>query len=344
MPSAMCKVELSVVPSIAVALLLAASLIGCGTTSGTSSNSSKEVIARVGDAAIYRAEVDHWASAIGRGNSVGTVLGKASGTPRERALKFLIASSWIIGEAEEQGLSISNAAVERGLQEKIAQAPGGRSEFQEELASTGQTLGDVKREVKSALAVAALRDAVAKRVPPISATEVRSYYAHHRRSFYLPDRRLVDLIEQIPGYADAVALGRQLGPGAPFAKRAIRELVRRETPAEAANRRNGQLVQMIFAATPGRVAGPAIFNGQWVIAVVRKLIPAEIQPLRAVRGELSKTLIARRRKQALNRFAAAYARKWTARTSCRAGYVVQKCSEYRGGRAAERNPLTGHKD
>ncbi len=318
-------------------LLPIAALAGCGSASGTSG----AVVVRVGDDSIGRSRVEHWAGAIGRGNSVGTALGPTSGTPRERALEFLISSSWVLGEAADEGLSISSAAVEQGLREKIDALPNGRSEFDEELSSTGQTPADVKLEVKSSLAAAMLRNAVAKRVPAVTPIELASYYARHRHSFLLPDRRSVDLIEAIQGHAHAIALGKRLGPGAPFAKGAIRELVRRETPAEIVNRNNGQLIHTIFAATPGRVAGPARFNGGWVLAVVRKLIPAGIQPLSAVRGELSKTLAVGRRDRALKQFAAAFVRKWTARTSCSPGYIVQKCSEYRGAHAGERNPLTG---
>jgi hypothetical protein len=324
----------------AAALLLAAALAGCGTASGTPSRSLNQVVVRVGAVMIDRAEVEHWARAIEQGNSVATVFGKLSGTPREKALEFLISSSWTIGQAQAQRLPIPISDIERGLQEKVDAAPNGRSEFQEELASTGQTLDDVKLEVESALAVKALRDAVAMHVPALTRAEVASYYARHRRSFYLPDRRLVDLIEQIPGYGHAVSLGNQLGPGARFAKRAIRELVRRESPAEAVDRMNGQLVHMIFATAPGRVSKPAMFNGRWVLAVVRKLVPAAIQPLTVVRGELSKTLAAQRRQQALKRFATAFVRRWTARTSCSPGYVVQKCSQYRGA-LAQGNPLVG---
>ncbi len=322
---------------LGTALLLAVALAGCGSAGGHSS----EPVARVGNTTIDRAEVDHWASVISRGNSVGMALGQTSGTPRERALKFLISSAWVIGEAEERELSIANAAVERGLQKEIDEAPNGRSEFDEEIASTGQTLADVRLELKLTLAVARLRDAVVKRLPAVTRAEVASYYAHHRRKFYVPDRRLVDLIEQIHGYARAIALGRQLGPGARFAKLAIRELVGRESAAEAAGRMNGQLVHMIFAATSGRVAGPAMFNGGWVLGVVRKLIPAGIQPLSAVRVELSKTLATERKERALKQYTAAFVHKWTGRTSCSRGFVVQSCSEYRGARLAEENPLAG---
>jgi hypothetical protein len=318
------------------ALALAGALAGCGSASGTSSGDSpSQVVVRVGDARIDRGEVEHWARAIARGSSVGTALGKGSGTPRERALGFLISSKWIIGELEEEKLSISNAAVERGLKEKIDAAPAGRSEFEEELTSTGQTLADVKLEVKSALAVARLRDAVAKRVPAVTPGEVTSYYDHHRQRFYLPDRRVVYLIEGIHDYGHALALAREVRPGARLTDPWFRELVSRSP--EVADR--GKLAHMIFAATPGRVAGPARFFDDWVLAVVRKLIPAGIQPLAAVRRELSKTLAVARRERTLKRFAAAYVRNWSARTSCSAGYVVQKCSQYRGA-LRQGNPLT----
>jgi hypothetical protein len=83
-----------------------------------------------------------------------------------------------------------------------------------------------------------------------------------------------------------------------------------------------------------------MFFGHWVLAVVKKLIPAGIQPLVVVRAEVMKTLAVERRERMLRSFAATYVRKWTARTSCSSGYVVQRCSQYRGSLTRE-DPLTG---
>jgi len=259
-----------------------------------------------------------------------------SGTPRKKALEFLISSSWLVGEAQEQGFSISKGAVEAGLLEKIDAAPNGRSGFEEEIASTGQTLADVKLEVKSILAATALRSAAAKHVPAVTSAEVARYYAHHRRSFYLPDRRVAYLNEDIHDYSRAVAVARRVRPGARPTRPWFREVVSR-SPGGGDRER---LVNMIFATTPGRVTTPALFNGRWVLAFVWKLIPAGIQPLVAVRGELSNNLAAQHREQALKRFADAFARKWSARTSCSPAYVIQKCARYRGA-VTQRNPLTG---
>jgi hypothetical protein len=327
--------------TVAAMLLLAASLAGCGgggkTAGGSSSISSSQVVARVGGVTIDRGEVEHWASAVSRGNSVGTALGPTSGTPREKALEFLISCRWLLGEVEEQGLSISTSAVERGLQEKIDGLPNGRLEFQEELSSTGQTLADTELELRSTLAVAALRDAVAKRVPAVRGAEVASYYTHHRRSFYLPDRRVAYLIEGIRSYTHAVALAKQVRPGEHLTMPWFREVVPRTREADEP----GKLAHMVFTATPGHVNGPTMFFGHWVLGIVKRLIPAGVQPLAVVRSKLSRTLYVERRERSLARFAAAYVRRWRARTWCSPGFVIENCSEYRGAHTAERNPLMG---
>ncbi len=326
---------------VAAAPLLAAGLSGCGTASGISSSvssaTSSETVARVGHAAIDRGEVEHWASAIKLGNAVATALGQVSGTPRERALKFLISSHWILGEAAERGLSISSAAVERGLRQKIDAMAGGRRELEEELSSTGQTLADLRLEVKASLAVRRIRDAVGRRAAPVGRAEVMSYYARHRRRFYVPERRVAYLIEGIYSYAHALALAKRVEPGRRHTRPWFRELVPKTS--EVADR--GTLAHMIFAARPGLVAGPKRFFGHWVLAVVTKLIPAGIQPLPAVKGELSKSLAGEHRERALKSFAAAYVRRWSARTSCSPGYLVRRCSGYRGTPAVEENPLIG---
>lgn len=154
------------------ALLVGTSLAGCGTARG---NLEREILQD--DRRPRRGQRDRsrrgrsLGEAIARGSSVGTALGSTSGAPRERALKFLISSRWIVGEAEAQGLSISSAAVEDGLRQKIDAMPNGRREFQEELSSTGQTLADVKLEVKSSLATARLREAVARGVPAVTSAQ-----------------------------------------------------------------------------------------------------------------------------------------------------------------------------
>jgi hypothetical protein len=321
--------------AVVLALLLAAAATGCA------GERSSPVVLRVGAVVIDRATVDHWARAIALGSAVAGALGRSSSTPRQKALDFLISANWAIGAAAERGLDVSEGAVEHGLREKIEAAPNGRGEFEEEIAATGQTLADVKLEVKAALALAKLREFLSTRVPPVTQAQIVDYYKRHRQSFRIPDRRLVDLIEEIHGYAHAVALGKRLGPGERFVKRAIRELVPRQTPYENAHRENGRMVRAIFATPPGQIGGPVIYHSRWVLLVVTKLVPGSIKPLRKVKAEISERLSTQRHRLALASFLETYRREWTAKTSCEPGFIVQKCAGYRGRLAPEGNLLAG---
>jgi hypothetical protein len=231
--------------------------------------------------------------------------------------------------------------VQHGLQQRIKAAPDGSSEFQEEIAATGQTLADVKLEVKAALAMARLRQSISRSVPALTQAQIADYYKRHLQSFRMPDRRVVDLIEEIHGYSRAVALGKRLGAGKRFAKRAQRELVPLQTPYEDAHRANGRMVEAIFATLPGRIGRPVIFHGRWVLLVVRRIIPSSIQPLSKVSAEIAERLAADRRANALASFLEAYRREWTANTSCAAGFLVQRCSGYRGRLVPEGNSRAG---
>jgi hypothetical protein len=267
--------------------------------------------------------------------------GRSSSTPQQQALEFLISANWAIGAAAEHGLGITDGAVERGLNERVKAAPNGRGEFEEEITATGQTLADVKLEVKASLAAARLRDFLSRRVPPVTQAQIADYYKHHLQSFRIPDGRWVDLIEAIHGYAHAVALGKRLGAGARFTKKATREFVPRQTAYEDAYRGNARMVQAIFATPPGRVGGPVVYHGRWVLLVVRKLVPGSIKPPSRADAEISERLSESRHRQALVSFLKAYQREWTAKTTCEPNFVVQKCSEYRGQFVSEGNPLEG---
>jgi hypothetical protein len=297
---------------------------------GCASKRSNPVVVRVGSVAIDKATVDHWTRAIELGSTVEGALGWMGSTPRKKALEFLISADWAIGAAAERGLEVTSGAIARGVEGRIAAAPHGRAEFEEEISATGQTLADVEFEVKAALAASALRRSPMQRSAPVTPAQVAAYYKRHLQSFRIPERRLVDLIEYIDGYARAVALGKRLGAGERFAKRGMRELVARQTPYEDAHRENGRMVRAIFATPPGRIGGPVIFHGKWVLLVVRRLVPGRIKPFESVRAVIAEGLSAGRQRRALTSFLDAYQHEWRAKTYCDADYIVQRCSEYRG--------------
>lgn len=315
------------------ALILTGGLVGC------SDNTPDAVVVRVGSIAIYRSTVEHWEHAIARGGLVGSSPGGSTSSPRVQALDFLISSDWLIGEADEHGLTISNQAITRSLGEGALSSEG-NAELKRELSSTGQTLSDLRFEIKTELAAAALRSFLSRSAPKVAQSRVADFYRHHLVLFR-SDRRVVDLIEGIESRAAARALGRRIGSGARFAQLAVRETVSRQSLYESDHRENRDLVRAIFATPPGIVGGPASYNSQWVLLVVRAVRRGTIAPFAKVRAEIGVHLLALHRRSIAARFVKALREKWRAKTTCESSFVVSRCSQYRGRSEPEANPLAG---
>jgi foldase protein PrsA len=319
-----------------VALLTVGQLTACGDAP------SESVAVRIDRATIGTRLVGRWAKTIERGGEVDSSLVPAQGSARERALEFLISAAWLRGEVADRGLSVPAAEVERRLREQFDAYADRRSEFEKEIAHLGQTIDDVKLAIWAEIAVAVLRRAVSRQVRPVTRADVVSYYTGNLTRFRVPQARITDLIYGLPSRSAAAVLGKRLGPGRRFAARALNEELPLYTPSVQARKGNTQLIHAIFTAKPGTLVGPTRFGRTWVLAVVRRVIPARIKPIATVEGEIATRLSRERHRLALLGFVRAYRSKWRARTACRPGYVVQKCAQYHGPIAREGNPLAGY--
>lgn len=312
-----------------LAMLLALYLSGCG------GSGSSPVAVSVGDAVIGARTVAHWTHVIARGGMIDASRREDSLSPRTRALRFLISSAWLDGEARRLGFVISGQAVSRGAAER--RTASGEGEFDQSLRATGQSDADVGLEVRNELALAAIRRSLAKRAAAVSDAEAAKFYEDNRKSFVASEERKVDLIETLPSRAAALALVRRVGGGRGFAKKAFHEEPTRASIAKWRQLDKKAVLRAIFAARPGVVSAPMKMSGAWLVFVVRKIRPPRLQSLAEVKSRIVKRLVARRRYDLLASFAREYDAHWTARTNCRPGYVVQGCAQYAGPIAAGEN-------
>lgn len=309
---------------IAVAALAFAAL-GLGACGGAS---RERVVLRVGRATIGVGVVDHWMAAIAPEHSVPDPprftkcvarlkAQAAESIPyaleeecrqryqelRRRALGLVISSEWLIGEAGERGLALSGgdlAAKARSAESKLRRA---------------------------------LRGGEAN-IPP---AQVNAYYEQNVAQFGRPEKRYLDIVERIPTRAGArVALlaTRRRGD---LHKIAIHEEFEEENPAKIVPWKRA-ILRAIFAATPHTIVGPLPLNEKWCFFEVTRVIPKDVKPLAQVSASIERQLRSEREQRELAPLIAAWRKKWLARTTCSPGYVVQKCSEYRGAKTRE-DPL-----
>jgi foldase protein PrsA len=293
------------------------------------------VVAHVGHAAITKATVKRWMSALAGGRIPSDASGRQS--LRAQALDFLISSRWLLGEVAMDGIELTPPEVQRQLEQKRRTSfPGGDAELREFLKASGQSVSDITFEAKAELASARIRKALADREPPITPAQVVGYYSRHRQRFTIPERRDVILTNR-KSAAEAQALRREVQAGRSFAGAARREWIALPPIAYSARRGNdAALPRAIHLARAGVLSGPVLVHGvDYYIFKVMRITPARLQALAQVKGSIRRQLAAERQRRTLVAFVRAWRRRWIARTSCAPGYVVQKCRQFRGVRAPE---------
>jgi hypothetical protein len=180
---------------------------------------------------------------------------------------------------------------------------------------------------------------VTAQTPKVMPVQAQAYYSHNIARYERRERRYIDIVERIPTRRAAQAslndFKRRGGmPSVVPHGWALHEVFDREDFAGVVPPKRA-ILEAIFAAAPRTVVGPLRLNGQWCFFEVTRVTPRAVKPFEAVRPSIERRLAAEDERARLTAFIAAWRRKWTARTHCSSGYVVQKCSEYRGARTPE---------
>jgi foldase protein PrsA len=226
-------------------------------------------------------------------------------------LDRLIAQEWLVGGARELGV------------------PAGEH---------------VPLQSRARLASAAIRRAVAARLPPVTQAQVASYYAHHQFQFIASAERDVKLA-RILGASAATRARAELAAGKSFAT-VVRRLTR-EGVHPTAFSVEGLVVELqphtygepnlneaIFEAKPGVLSQPInTWYGYFVFKVEKVRFQHE-KPLAAVQASIRRSLEAPRQAHALADFIKRWRARWSARTTCSPADVVPLCPGFTGPPAA----------
>lgn len=300
---------------------------GLAACSGCASDSA---VVRVGQTAITKATVDHWMSAMAGERVVGDPPEQQDQTLRQQALSSLISSQWLIDEAADQGLKLSEQEIEQRLKEKKNTSfPGGEAEFHEFLKATGRKVSDVMFEAKAELAASRLRQLVASREPKVTQAQIARYYSQHKQRFASPERRYFD-IDNLHSEAEAKRVRREVERGKSFAKMALQESLERRPRGADVGSGKEAIVRAVFSARPNVLSGPVRLYGDYSLFEVTRIVAATRQPLAQAQSSIEKRLAAEQRRRTLAEFVRAWRKRWIARTDCHAGYVVPNCRQYKG--------------
>jgi foldase protein PrsA len=266
---------------------------------------------------------------------------------QQQVLGFLISSEWVIGEASSLGLKASDKEVKKRFEQiKAAQFPKPEV-FEKFLASSGQTVSDLLLRVKLNLLSTKIQQKITKAKVNITQAQIANYYKENPTRFGVPESRNVEII-LTKTEAAANSAKREVQSGKSFASVAKRVSIDPTSkanggllPAVVKGQQEKALDTAIFSAKTNVLSGPVKTAFGYYIFEVMSIKAGTQQTLAQAQSSIKQQLTATQQQGALSKFVKGFREKWTAKTDCRAGFVVMDCKQYKAPKTtATPTPVT----
>jgi len=255
---------------------------------------------------------------------------------KTQVLDFLISSQWVLGEASEEGIKVSEAEARKQFETlKKAQFPK-ESQYQAYLARSGETEADLIKRVRLQLLARKIEEKVTKSATKTpTKAQIAKYYSEHKAAFGKPESRNLEII-LTKGESEAKSAKAEIEAGKPFSE------VAKAVSIDPLSKANGgvlkevtrgseekALSEAVFSAKVGVLTGPVKTPFGYYVFRVTKVNPASEESLAQAEPLIVQTLKATAQQKALVSFVKHFREKWISRTECRAGYIVPDCKEYK---------------
>jgi foldase protein PrsA len=250
---------------------------------------------------------------------------------RDQVMQLLTSFQWIEGEAEEQGIKVSDAEVRKSFEEQKKQSFPKDADYKKFLKDYNQTEDDILQRVKLDLLSNKIRDKIIKGKDKVSDAQIQDFYNKNKERFAQPQRRdLRIVLTKTEAKANQAKAALESGESwkTVAKKYSIDEASKAQggkLPAQAKGTLEKSLDQAVFKAKKGQITGPVKTQFGYYVFEVEKVQKATKQTLEQAKETIRQTLQSQNQQKALDKFVSDFQKKWKDRTECRDGYVTQVC-------------------
>jgi foldase protein PrsA len=256
-------------------------------------------------------------------------------------------SRWVLGEADERGIEVSDREVEQQLQQIVQQQFGGKqSAFDKYVIDAGFCTdaeqktkplhcADVDKQVKLMIVSDHIQSDVLPDSPPVSDDEIKAYYDANVTQFKQPETRDVRVVlTKTQDDANAALAALQKDDSDDSWKTVAKKYSIDDATKSTGGLRQGvvagqsepALDKEIFSATQGNLVGPFKGDSGYYVIEVEKITPATTTSLSDATDQIKQTLVAAKQQEIAQTFQTNFQTKWTARTFCADGYRIERCA------------------
>ena len=251
---------------------------------------------------------------------------------RDQVMQLLISFEWIEGEAEEQGVEVTDEDVQKQFEEQKKASFPKEEDYTKFLEQSGQTEEDILMRVRLDLLSNKIREKITEGDAEVSDTEITEYYEENKERFAQPERRdlLVvltkteakaqdarDRIEGGDAWAD-VAKEMSIDPSS--------KAQGGKLPAVAEGQQEQAFDEAIFSAEKGELVGPIKTQFGYYVFRVTKVTAASQQSQEDASATIKQLLTSQKQQESLDTFVKEFTEEWREKTECADGYKTTDCS------------------
>jgi len=350
-------------------IALAAATLGLVAFTGCGNDVPAGAVAKVGDSTITQDEFDKWMTIAVRGQSQQqggaaavpeppdfekcvAAKGKAPvpkgekkssedalkkqckseyETLKREVMQFLIQGEWVQQEAEQRGVKVKEAQLQKALEDQKKQVFPNDKQYKQFLKTSGMTEEDVLFRVKLNELQQRLTQKVTEDAKKVTDKDVAAYYEKNKKQFAQPERRdLRVILTKTEGKAQQAK--RALESGQPFKKvvkqYSIDEASKSQAgllPAVSQGQQEKAFDTAIFDAAKGKLEGPVKTQFGWYVFKVEKVTKASQQTLEQSTDTIKNLLRSQRQQKALDAFVKEFREEYKDQTKCADDYRVVEC-------------------
>ena len=368
--------HLRTLPAIAVGAVVIGVLLAAALSWGSGPPDGDEVVAEVGGEEVSRDEFNHWLQSAAKSqqppgageatapdppNFTKCVQSKQAqpptpGAPRPspedlkeqckqeydalktQVMQFLVQGEWIIQQAEELDIDVTEAEVRQAFTEQKEQSFEKEEDYQEFLRTSGQTEADLRFRVRLDLLSQQIRDEIIKDAGDVSQGDIEGEFNENRENYGQPELRDVRVIKT-DNREDADKAMQEIEDGEKFGK-----VAREYSTDETSKQQGGELADLqqgsglvpqqaedaIFSAEKGKLTGPVQTDQGFYVFEVTATTPGK-QPVldEQTKEQIRNQLTSENQQETLDEFVEDFRREFSEKTICAPDYTFSECDNFK---------------
>jgi parvulin-like peptidyl-prolyl isomerase len=261
---------------------------------------------------------------------------------RDQALSTLLDTAWIQGEAERQGVEVTDKEVQDTFVELKNQNFQTEEEYQQFLQQSGLTQEDIDERVRLQVVSEKIQEQITNETPAVTDEEAKEFYDANKAQFEQPESRNIRVIvNKDPAQVQAALTQLQADNSPESWKQVAAEFSTDPTSKDQGGVRSGvtegqfedPLNTEIFDAPQGQVVGPVHTSVSDYVFQVDAITPATTTPFDEAAEQINQQLEQQAQQEQFSAFLADYRDYWVEQTICADDYLTDRCDNFTGNPA-----------